>query len=92
MANKDMDERTRVVALAAENAFWAAVAEAFPEAEFGDFSPDGAARFAHACHRAVKEWVSCNVPPACIICGRPMGPDDIADNDGELCIPCAEDD
>lgn len=46
----------------AQDAFWAVIAEAFPTAKFGDFSPEGTVAFDAACERAVDEWVQNNVP------------------------------
>ena len=66
----DLQERetrqpdVQAVADNAEQAFWAAVAESFPEAKSGDLDPMTAVRFSKAAKDAVREWVAWNVTGA----------------------------
>lgn len=46
----------------AQEAFWACVAAAFPEAEAGDFPPDAHMHFEQACRHAVFTWLQFNFP------------------------------
>jgi hypothetical protein len=45
----------------AEDAFWAVVAEQFPEAESGDLAPDAALSLTRAMEKAVRAWIDANV-------------------------------
>lgn len=47
---------------AAQEAFWAVVAQAFPAALTGDFPPDADMAFDKACEEAIESWVAWNVP------------------------------
>lgn len=46
----------------AQEAFWAVVAKAYPEAEHGDFPPDATMDFDTACEDAVESWTYWNAP------------------------------
>ena len=56
------DERIDVVVEKAQDAFWAVVAEEFPECTFGDFGPSESFRWDDAATNAVKAWVRNNHP------------------------------
>lgn len=45
---------------AAQDAFWAVIAERFPEVSTGDLPPDVDAAFDDACHRVVWSWLGSN--------------------------------
>lgn len=47
----------------AEIAFWGVVADAYPEAKHGDFSPDATMKFAAATEEAVTLWLEWNADP-----------------------------
>ena len=47
----------------AEIAFWAVVADSYPEAKHGDFSPDATMKFAAATEEAVTLWLEWNADP-----------------------------
>lgn len=53
--------RTETVTEQAELAFWAKVAECYPEATNGDLDPIDAARFTQAATEAVRAWARLNV-------------------------------
>jgi arginyl-tRNA synthetase len=55
------DERIAKAVRDGEDAFWAAVAEQFPEAESGDLAPDAAFALKRAMKMAVRAWVDANV-------------------------------
>jgi hypothetical protein len=44
--------------------FWFQIAEAYPTATSGDFSPEGSMAFEAAAKKAFDEWVDNNVPEA----------------------------
>lgn len=46
----------------AEEAFWTAVAQAYPAARAGDFPPDAAHAITSAMTSAIRAWVAWNVP------------------------------
>ena len=50
------------VLVSADDAFWQEVAQAFPEAEFGDFSPEQTIAWEAAARAAIEGWVANNVP------------------------------
>ena len=45
---------------AAQDAFWAVIAERFPEVATGDLPPDADAAFDDACDRVVWQWLGSN--------------------------------
>ena len=47
----------------AELAFWAVVADAYPEAKHGDFSPEATVKFAAAIEDAIVHWLEANADP-----------------------------
>ena len=47
---------------AADQAFWAKVAEIFPEATTGDFPPDAHLMWVSAVESSIRTWVGINVP------------------------------
>ena len=55
-----MEERIRDVADLAEEAFWAVVAEKFPEATHGDLYFDAEITFREKCEEIITLWVACN--------------------------------
>lgn len=55
------EQRIEQVVRGGEDAFWAAVAEQFPEAESGDLAPDAAYALTRAMERAVRAWIDANV-------------------------------
>lgn len=58
----DMNTRIHAATVAAQQAFWAKVADQFPEIETGDLPPSIVASFSDACRNVVKSWVDCNQP------------------------------
>ncbi len=58
------DGRCRYCILEAEasEAFWAAIVRHFPEAKYGDLSPERTIRQRVANVNAIEEWISSNVP------------------------------
>ena len=48
----------------AQDAFWAKIAECYPEAKSGDFPPDATSIFDDQCEAAVKYWIKLNCPLA----------------------------
>lgn len=56
--------RMRAAAASAGDAFWAALAAAFPEASSGDLTPGQVTRWEKARDEAVSAWVANNVPDA----------------------------
>jgi len=46
----------------AQEAFWAVIAEKFPEVKTGDFPPDASHQFSHHCELAVSIWLRLNHP------------------------------
>lgn len=56
------EERIKCVADAAEETFWARVAELYPECRSGDFPPDVAQWFSNECRNAIGLWVELNRP------------------------------
>lgn len=59
------DKKTRIhhAIVKAQEAFWAEIAKAFPEAQSGDMSPETQCDFDAACASAVEDWVDANVSP-----------------------------
>jgi hypothetical protein len=56
---------------AAQRAFWAALAAAYPEIRTGDLSPDVDLMFSAASTEAAREWVAGNLPtPSTTITGE----------------------
>lgn len=55
------DERIRSAVRKGEDAFWAAVAEAFPEATSGDLDPGMAVTLEQTMERAIRAWVDYNI-------------------------------
>ena len=53
-------QRIQEATALAQEAFWTAIAKAFPEAKSGDFPPDATAAFAAACDEAATTWVRGN--------------------------------
>ena len=46
----------------ADDAFWAVIAEAFPEATTGDFPPDATLNWHEAIEKAIRIWLFYNMP------------------------------
>ena len=57
-----MEERIENAAAAAQEAFWASIAAAFPEVRSGDFPPDAHMAFERACIDATTTGVEGNMP------------------------------
>jgi len=57
-----MSERRKKAVEAALLAFWAEIANAYPEADSGDIDPVSDHRFTEAADRIVEEWIGWNVP------------------------------
>lgn len=57
-----MTDRIQKAVRAGEEAFWAEIAGAFPEARYGDFSPEQTSAWDAACNAAVVGWIRNNVP------------------------------
>jgi hypothetical protein len=55
------DERIANAVRDGEDAFWAVIAEQFPEAEGGDLAPDASIQLTIAMEKAVREWIDTNV-------------------------------
>lgn len=57
-------EEARIARIAedAQDAFWAVVAERYPNNEGGDFPADAHFAFERACQAAVRAWAESNVP------------------------------
>lgn len=53
-------ERIKKAVEAGEDAFWQAVADAFPEVKTGDLPPDATVRFLTAAEEAVRTWLYVN--------------------------------
>lgn len=68
-------------------AFWEAVAREYPEAEFGDLSPERDAKLLLAAEKAVAEWAANNLPVLCKTCGSDLAEkeNESTFNDGECC-------
>ncbi len=58
------EQRMEDAKVAANDAFWAKVAEAFPETTTGDFPPDAAFVWNSTMEYAIKIWVELNAPEA----------------------------
>lgn len=56
------DDRIAAATETASLAFWASVAESFPDATTGDFPPDGTLAINHAMRKAVDQWTAWNSP------------------------------
>ncbi len=55
------EERIADAVQDAEDAFWAVIAEQFPEADSGDLSPDAAFALTAAMEKAVRAWIDANI-------------------------------
>lgn len=60
----ELKGRKEAAIIAADEAFWAKIVEAFPEATSGDFPPDAHIAWQTAMENAVEVWVNGNVPGA----------------------------
>lgn len=60
-----MNQRLHDAVVAAQEAFWAKIAAAFPEATSGDFPPGDQLAFDAACMSAATVWVEGNCKTAC---------------------------
>lgn len=58
----NIDARIAHAVPAAQQAFWTALAQAFPEITTGDFPPDATLSFDAACLSAATVWVQGNLP------------------------------
>jgi hypothetical protein len=58
------EERIQDAVEEGEEAFWAAVAQVFPEAESGDLDPGTTVQLKQTMERAVRAWVDFNVTPS----------------------------
>ena len=58
--NKAMKEKIESVAEEAQLAFWAVVADNFPECKSGDLDPMFSSLFSISCTDVVEEWVKTN--------------------------------
>ena len=58
----ETNERIHHAVVAAQEAFWAKIAEAFPEIKTGDFSPSAQMAFDATCMTAAVTWVRANQP------------------------------
>jgi hypothetical protein len=56
------NDRLRTAVVAAQEAFWAEIAGAFPEIKTGDFCPSAQLAFDEACTTAAATWVHNNQP------------------------------
>jgi hypothetical protein len=57
-----IEERVLTAKQAADQVFWAKVAELFPEATTGDFPPDAHLMWVTAVESSIRTWVRINVP------------------------------
>ena len=55
------EERISNAVLDGEDAFWAVIAEQFPEAESGDLVPDASMALTRALEKAVRAWIDANI-------------------------------
>ena len=62
MAYGKTDDEMRQLVDEAEQAFWAVIADKFPEVKTGDFPPDATIEYAKACRLAVDRWLRFNYP------------------------------
>lgn len=60
--NEEMKKLMEEAVEKAEEKFWEAVAESFPEVKTGDFPPEASFAFGQACKSAVKLWLESNHP------------------------------
>lgn len=58
--SREYDEMISVISDIAEEAFWKAVAEQFPEIKTGDLAPMTSTKFSLHCHRVISEWLATN--------------------------------
>lgn len=65
---------------AADEAFWSAIAEAFPEATTGDVAPEVQMAWDNAVEIAVRQWVGANV-----VRGEPLDEEESESNES----PCS---
>jgi hypothetical protein len=82
-ATETSPANTQAVTQKALGAFWAVVAEAYPEAKTGDLSPSTTLRFDEAAEAAVREWAWANVPEQEADEETPA-----TDEDVEICQDC----
>jgi hypothetical protein len=61
-AKRDLESDIRMVAEAAQEAFWKVVARMFPEIKTGDLDIGASVEFTDACRRVVGLWVETNTP------------------------------
>lgn len=59
---QNFSEKINEAVDAAQEAFWAVVAQKFPEVTTGDFSPLDTVQFKTACDVAVEMWLTYNHP------------------------------
>jgi hypothetical protein len=57
------DARVKSALQSAEDAFWAAVAQEFPEATSGDLDPGMAVSLKQTMERAIRAWLDYNITP-----------------------------
>lgn len=57
-----VEDRIPAALRAADEAFWAAIVEAFPQATGGDFPPGATMRFEQAAESALRTWLDYNLP------------------------------
>ncbi|MER5608223.1 hypothetical protein AB0F93_00435 [Micromonospora tulbaghiae] len=76
MVRRVEKQRKRIEAAveAAGDAFWAAIAAAFPEATAGDYPPDAVMNFKRTQHQAVALWLEYNAPQDGIAPDAPPAP------------------
>lgn len=75
--NENFETRVKEARKKANQAFWAVLPEAFPEAKTGDFPPDAHFEWEEAVRAAIDVWVDINVRgeydgPICASCSRPI--------------------
>lgn len=62
IASKEVQEKIKRVAQEAEEAFWAKVAENYPEAQSGDLGWDASCGLSNMMEATIRLWVRYNVP------------------------------
>jgi hypothetical protein len=58
---EQIEERIKEAASKAETKFWEAVAQSFPEAQYGDLPPEVAVQLSLSMERAIRSWVELNI-------------------------------
>lgn len=58
----EKEERLKQARQEAQEAFWLAFSNKYPEASTGDFPPDAAREFNEAIERATQTWLDSNLP------------------------------